>query len=96
MEQDKLSVALCNENADFTSIKQVLDYIMRMLDMKYEIEPIEHSSFIPGRIGEIIINKKSLGIIGEIHPKVLDNFNINMPVSSLELNITELFEVSRK
>ncbi|MDD5193128.1 MAG: phenylalanine--tRNA ligase subunit beta [Candidatus Nanoarchaeia archaeon] len=91
-EKEKLCVSLCHEKANFTEIKQVLDYLAKMLNLKYEIEEFSHPSFIEGRCGEIIINNQSAGFLGEIHPFVLKNNKIMMPVSSLELDINQLFQ----
>jgi phenylalanyl-tRNA synthetase beta chain len=89
-ETEKLCISLCYEKANFTEIKQILDYLIRMLDKEYEIKPIDNTSFIEGRCGAIIINNKEIGIIGEINPTVLKNNKIKMPVASLEINIEEL------
>ncbi len=89
-EKENLCITLCSEKANFTEIKQVLDYLSRMLDFKYEIREAEHAAFINGRCGDITINKKPVGIMGEIAPFVLKNSKIKMPVSSLELNIEVL------
>lgn len=91
VENDRLAVLLCNEKADFTKIKQILDYLFSQIDMKYSIEDTEHDSFIEGRVGRIIFNNKKIGYIGEMSPEVLSNFDLTMPVAALELNLTELF-----
>ena len=90
-EKEKLCISLCHEKANFTEIKQVLDYLIKMLNLKYEIKEFSHPSFIEGRCGEIIVKNKSLGFIGEIHPCILKNNKIMMPVSSLEIDIEKLF-----
>ncbi len=89
-EKEKLCISLCNEKANFTEIKQILDYLMRMLNINYEIKETEHPSFINGRCGEIIINNKSVGVLGEISPTVLKNNKIKMPTASLEIVVEEL------
>ncbi|MDD5741482.1 MAG: phenylalanine--tRNA ligase subunit beta [Candidatus Nanoarchaeia archaeon] len=95
-ETEKLCISLCYEKANFTEIKQVLDYMMRMLNIEYEIKAGENlnPAFIDGRFGEIIINKNSkkhsVGFLGEISPVVLKNNKIKMPVASLEIEIEEL------
>lgn len=92
-ENDRLALVLCDKDANFTKIKQILDYLMRMLNLNYSIEEVEHDSFISGRTGRVIVNNKKIGYIGEINPKVLDNFNLEVPVSALEINLTELFSL---
>lgn len=89
-EKENLSISLCHEKANFTEIRQTLDYVLRMLDVKYEIQETEDSCFIEGRCGKIIINNKEIGVLGELQPFILKNNKIKMPTASLELNIEEL------
>jgi phenylalanyl-tRNA synthetase beta chain len=92
-ENERLCVAICEENVDFTKIKQVFDLLFRMIDAKYEIEPTEHDSFISGRVGRVSVKGKKIAYIGEINPEVLANWKLEMPVGMFELNITELYEL---
>ena len=48
--------------------------------------------FIEGRFAEIKIDKKSIGLIGEVHPKILKNWKIRMPVALFEINLEEIFK----
>jgi phenylalanyl-tRNA synthetase beta chain len=93
IEQERLSVVLCNDNADFTKIMQAFDFLMRMIDAKYEIRGVEHGSFIPGRVGRVSVKGKDIAYIGEISPQVLSNFSIEMPTAAFEINVTELYEL---
>ncbi len=92
-ESTRLAINLCHSTTNFTEIKQVLDVIIKALDLKYDIREIEHQSFISGRVGRISIRDVNLGYIGEIHPQVLENFNLENPVAALELNLNELFRL---
>ncbi len=89
-EFSNLAILICHEKANFTEIKQVLDVLFNSLSLNYDIIEIEHSSFIPGRVGSIIVNN-NLGYIGELHPEVLVNYDLDLPISILELNLTALF-----
>ncbi len=93
LEQERLAVVLCDKDTDYTSIKQVLDVIFQGLGREYATRAVEHDSFIPGRVGRVSLGKKDIAYVGEIHPQVLVNFELEMPVTALELNITELFEL---
>ncbi|MBI2148558.1 phenylalanine--tRNA ligase subunit beta [Candidatus Woesearchaeota archaeon] len=90
-ESIRLAVVLSSTNANFTEIKQILDSLAKALDFKYQIKEVEHSSFIPGRIGRISVNSVDIAYIGEIHPQVLENFNLEMPVAALEINLSDLY-----
>ena len=76
-------------------IKQILDSLMDALDLSYVIKETKHSSFIEGRVGRVCVANKEVAYIGEIHPQVLINFDLNYPVAALELNLTELLECSK-
>lgn len=89
-EAQVLGFVSAHSNASFTEGKQVLDSVMSLLNSSYDIIPIEHEAFIKGRVGKLMINNKQLGIIGEVHPKVLTNFKIEVPVVGFELNVSEL------
>jgi len=88
-EKEKLCIAVSGET-DFTEIKQIFDYLARMLGKEYKIEEAEDSAFIEGRCGKIMINDKAIGILGEISPNILKAFNLKMPSVALEVNLEEL------
>ncbi|MFO7710930.1 MAG: phenylalanine--tRNA ligase subunit beta [Candidatus Woesearchaeota archaeon] len=91
-EDERLGVAICKEDADFTAIKQVFDYLCRSLDLSYEFEETEHPSFIPGRVARVKVNGKKVAYVGELHPAVLTNWRIEMPVAVFELNMSDMYE----
>ncbi|MBN2421908.1 phenylalanine--tRNA ligase subunit beta [Candidatus Woesearchaeota archaeon] len=93
IENDRVAVALCNKKSNFTAVKQIFQSLMLDLDLKFEINETEHPSFIEGRVARVSVNGKDVAYIGEINPEVLQNYKIEMPVSVLELNLSELFEV---
>jgi len=93
LEQERLSCVLCSDDTDYTRILQTLDYLMRMMGTEYTIEETEHPSFIPGRVGRVVVNGKKVAYIGEIAPQVLCNWEMDMPVAAFELNLTELWQL---
>ncbi|MFH1456034.1 MAG: phenylalanine--tRNA ligase subunit beta [archaeon] len=95
-EFTRLGVAITHQTANFTEAKQILDYLLRMLDVKYNVRDVKHDSFIKGRVGRVSVQGKDVAYIGEIHPQVLNNFDIKTPIVGFELNLTELFEILNK
>ena len=61
--------------------------ISKILGKNIEFEEIEHPSFISGRVAKIVENGKEIGILGEIHPIVLENFKVYMPVAAFEISL---------
>ena len=86
-EKEKLCIAITHETANFTEIKQVLEYLLRMLEKECKIQPQDFSTFIEGRAGKILVEKKEIGVIGEISPKVLKDYKLKMPVVALEIDL---------
>ncbi len=95
-EFSRIAVASSHENANYTEMRQVLDYILKCFGLNCDIEEAEHGSFIDGRCGRAVVKGKKIAYLGEINPKVLENWNLDMPVAALELNLTELFGIIEK
>jgi phenylalanyl-tRNA synthetase beta chain len=93
-EKESLAIAITPGN--FTELKQILEYLSRMLSIKLELkeplaaEPLSYS--IDGRVAEILLDNKIIGYLTEVHPKILKNWHIKMPVALLEISLEELFE----
>ena len=94
-EKDKLGIVLCDNKVSFTEIKQILDSLFLNLKINYSIEEYKHPNFIEGRCGKILFNNKEIGFIGEINPQILENFELELPVAALELDLNELFQENK-
>lgn len=90
-EQEYLIIA--NTPSNFTEIKQILDYLAKALDIKFQTEETTKQGFINGRTARIILNKKEIGAMGEINPTILKNWHIKMPLTILEINLEEIFKI---
>jgi len=86
----KLACVIIHANANFTEAKAILDALFLNSGLKYGIRESKHDSFIDGRIGKIIVENKEVGVIGEIHPKVLEAWRLENPVSAFEINLEEV------
>jgi len=93
---NRIAIASSHEKSNYTEMRQVLDYIMKCFGLKCDIEEAEHGSFIEGRCARAIVHGKKIAYLGEINPQVLENWNLDMPVAAMELNLSEMFEVVEK
>jgi len=55
-----------------------------------EIKQTRHPSFIEGRTAIVYLKRKQLGVLGEVHPEVLNNFELENPTSAFEMDIEEI------
>ncbi|MBS3171970.1 phenylalanine--tRNA ligase subunit beta [Candidatus Woesearchaeota archaeon] len=92
-EKSKLGMLITHSSVTYTEARQILDSLIASLGLEVSIKSSEHESFIPGRVGRIIVKGKDVGVIGEIHPEVLSNFELETPVVGFELDINELFKL---
>lgn len=92
-EIENLALAIAPGN--FTEAKQILEYLFRSLEIRIALEEAEKFpvSFIEGRVAKIICNEKNIGYIGEIHPRILRNWKIKMPIALFEINLEEIFNL---
>ncbi len=92
IESEKLSMGITPGN--FTELRQSIEYLFRMLGLKVEIRESEKiiNHFIEGRFAEIYLDNSLIGVVGEIHPRILRNWKIKMPVALLEISLKEIFE----
>jgi len=47
-------------------------------------------TFISGRTAAVVIDGEEVGVIGEVHPKVLVEHDLEVPVSAFEFDLEAL------
>ena len=90
------------DKADFYTLKGMADGLLNAVgaeEAEYErpgddCEFAEVSAFHPGRCAVIKVDGKQVGIIGELHPKVMENYGIEARTYIGKINIPELMELS--
>jgi phenylalanyl-tRNA synthetase beta chain len=85
-----LGAVIAHAAAHFSEIHSCLDVLFYHLDKEYSLEPVRHPSFLEGRAGRIVVSGKPLGVIGELHPEVLERWQIAVPVVAFEVNLSQL------
>jgi phenylalanyl-tRNA synthetase beta chain len=91
-----LSIAVSAERTTYTQMKQIVEAMMRYLDLPFTINEYEHNSFIQGRVAEAVVNDVHIGFWGELHPSILENWQLEMPTIALEFNMQALYKASKE
>ncbi len=86
----QLGSLIAHPHANFSEVHTCLDVLMFYLMQDYELEPVSHGSFMEGRAGKILCGGHPIGLIGELHPAVMENWHIAMPVSVFEIQVDPL------
>ena len=92
----KISAAVSGNDVGYEDISSFADALLSCMGIEYEIKAASNPRFIEGRTGEMFIKGRRCGIVGEIHPKVLNNWFIEKPVAAFEMDVDELMELSKK
>ena len=89
-----ISAMIASTETDFTEIRRFLEYLLHALGFRnIRVERAKHPSFIEGRFGNILVNEKLVGFLSEIHPQVILNWMMNVPISAFEVNLDSLFDL---
>ena len=77
-------------NANFNDMASEVSSLLYFLDHKYEVKEVSDPRFIPGRQAAILVNGKQVGVFGEVHPQVLENWQISVPCAAGEIDLEDL------
>ncbi len=90
--EERKSFAFVSEHskADFAEAKSVIISAMSSLGIEVGFEEGSGTEFIPGRCARIISKGEDIGIIGEVHPKILNGFGIEEPVVGCEIILSKI------
>lgn len=77
-------------DANFNETASQVASLLYYLDHDYQVAESSDSRFIPGRQAAILVKGKQVGIFGEIHPQVLENWTIGVPCVAGEIDLEEL------
>jgi phenylalanyl-tRNA synthetase beta chain len=78
--------------ADYNETASHLATIMYYLGKEYTVEESLDPRFILGRQARILSQGVEVGVFGELHPKVLEAFGLNMPAAGAEIDLDLLLD----
>ncbi len=95
-EELSMCIGIYGGDADFFRLKGMVEAFldgMGIKDYKFTAES-EYEPYHPGRCARISIGEEELGIMGEIHPSVAKNFEIEEKVYICELMFEKFLKLS--
>jgi phenylalanyl-tRNA synthetase beta chain len=95
MCERRLHVAAVSSHstANFTEVKSFVEALLTNLGLKnWQIKEAKNPSFLEGRTAAVYIKRKRLGILGEMHPAVLNNFELENPTVAFEIDLEPLIK----
>lgn len=95
-EKNMLSLGMYG-NYDFYDLKGAVEALLDDMGvLKYRFTPVsDNPTFHPGRCAEILIKNESVGIIGQIHPAVCDNYGVNCEIYCAEIDFDAIVNCAK-
>ena len=89
-EEINFSGISVHQDANFTEIKSILQSALKTgFGIKIETKTATHPIFEEGRCADVIVNGKSIGVIGEVSSKIIEKYKIRVPVVAFEMSLSE-------
>ncbi|OHD81192.1 MAG: hypothetical protein A3J97_13495 [Spirochaetes bacterium RIFOXYC1_FULL_54_7] len=73
--------------ADYNELAGLVSAVLYYLGKDYAVEDADDPRFLPGRQARVMVDGKGIGVFGEVHPQVLENWGITMPCAAGELDL---------
>ncbi len=89
--RNKLGFLASDSVMGYNEVSSYVSTLFYFLSTEYTLaEAGEDGRFIPGRSARIMVDGKEVGIFGEIHPQVLENWKSDMPTVGCEIDLDTL------
>ena len=97
LQENILTIGMYGTDIDFYTLKGLIENVLDASNInRYDIEKeTNNGSYHPGRCANIKVGVDTIATIGELHPEVLINYDIDKRVYAAEVNITKLTKYSR-
>ncbi|MFC7130455.1 phenylalanine--tRNA ligase subunit beta [Haloferax chudinovii] len=89
-EARHVAAVLARHDATYEDAKARLAALCRDFDVELETPATDHPSFIDGRTAAVVIDGEEVGVVGELHPKVIVEHDLELPVAAFEFDLSAL------
>ena len=90
-----LAFVAIHPKASFTECKSLAEGVMRELGVKISIAPSQSRTYLAGRGAEIVMEQMTVGEFGELHPEIINAYELMAPVIAFEVRL-DLFAQGRR
>ena len=97
LQEDILTIGMYGNDVDFYILKGIIENILEAISVnRYDVEKeINNASYHPGRCANIKVGIDTVATLGEVHPEVLENYDISKRAYLAEVNVTKLVKYAR-
>ena len=88
-----MSVGIYGSDEDFFTLKGIVEEVVSLFGKTAKFKKSNEVFLHPGRQAEATLEDKKIAVLGEVHPDVLDNYDIGVRAYVAEIYIDKLFEI---
>ena len=81
---------------DFYFVKGVVETLLARFGIKADFVPGKDATLNPAKSADIMVGSNKIGVIGEVHPVVLKNFDVSDSAFLFELDVDKLVTLASK
>lgn len=98
LQEDILTIGMYGQEVDFYVLKGIIENVLEFIGVnRYDIvKEKENQSYHPGRCANLKVGIDIIATIGEVHPEVLDNYDIGKRAYLAEVNVTKLVKYAKQ
>ncbi|MFD1633178.1 phenylalanine--tRNA ligase subunit beta [Haloplanus ruber] len=89
-ERRTVAGAVARHDATYEDAKSRLAALCHDFDADLATPATTHPTFIDGRAADVVIDGETVGVIGEVHPRVLVEHDLELPVAAFEFRLDAL------
>jgi len=89
-ERRTVAGVLARTDASYEDAKARLQTLASAFGVALETPATDHPSFIDGRVAEVRFDGEPAGVVGELHPAVLVDHDLELPVAAFEFDLSAL------
>ena len=89
-ERRHVGGVIARHDAGYEDARSRLQSLARNFGVDLETPPTDHPSFLDGRVATIRIDGENAGVVGELHPRVLVEHDLEVPVAAFEFDLETL------
>ena len=93
VENKVLSMGAYGDDMDFYTLKGCVEAILKDLraaDIHFEVPAEVNPSYHPGRVADVYAGDRRIGVMGQIHPLVAQNYGVDAQFYCAELELNAL------
>jgi phenylalanyl-tRNA synthetase beta chain len=88
-----MAASILDDEVSFEDIQAPLFSALRSLGLSPRTRSSRNPLFINGRSADILVDGRSIGVVGEVKPDILRRMEIHFPVAAFEIDLRPLVSI---